>query len=277
MTTPRPLVTIVTPSYNYARFLPDCLESVRKQTYPRIEHIVLDGLSKDGTEEVIRSFAGTYAMQAFFEADRGQADCLNTGFARASGDVFCWLNADDYWLGETVVEEAVSALGSGVDVVTGGGKLVDESGAMLADIAGSYGIPLTELERIDTLLQPATFWRRAVHRPLRDDLQYAFDWRLFLEMKHSGATFRVVPGARWAAYRWHRVNKSSRDPAARKREITQVLKEEWGARSPEFYWARLVEAAYGVAEKVRMPFLKSGMRLVNHAMRWMTGGRIYSP
>src|SRR5260221_13764077 len=117
----QPLVTIVTPSFNYGRYLGDCLASVRSQRYPRVEHILMDACSTDSTADSIRRFAGTYPLQVFVEKDGGQADALNKGFARATGGVFCWLNADDYWLHENVLAEAVEALDGGADVVTASG------------------------------------------------------------------------------------------------------------------------------------------------------------
>ena len=77
-----PLVTVVTPSFNYARYLGECLASVRAQTYSRLEHLVLDACSTDASAEVARSFAGTYPLRVFVEKDGGQADGLGVGGLR---------------------------------------------------------------------------------------------------------------------------------------------------------------------------------------------------
>jgi glycosyltransferase involved in cell wall biosynthesis len=273
----RPLVTVVTPSYNYGRFIGRCLDSVRRQTYPAIEHIVLDALSSDDTHEVLRTYEDTYRLTVVREKDRGQANALNKGFGRASGGVLCWLNADDFWLHDEVVAEAMAHLNPDVDLVTGGGRCVDEEERVLQEVPGNYGFPLDELCRIDTLLQPATFWRRSVHRALREDVHYAFDWRLFLDMRASGARFLVLSDPRWAAYRWHAVNKTSQDPACRKGEIAEILREQCGLLSPEHLWTRAVQAGYVASETLRLPKLKTAVKLANDRVRRLTKGRVYSP
>lgn len=270
-----PLVTVVTPSFQYARFLPACLESVRRQTYPRIEHLVLDACSTDGSAEVIASFQDTYPLQAWLEPDLGQADALNKGFARARGEVLCWLNADDLWLHERVVEEAVVALGGGADVVSAGGWVIDAGGRRVKPIRAHPGRALRELRAYDTLLQPATFWRRAVHRPLRPDLHYVFDWQLFLELRAAGARFEVRDTA-WAGYRMHAVNKTAADPARRRHEVAGVLREQFGPRSLAHRWATGLARGYDLAERRRWPALKRALRLANTAMFFLSGRRVVS-
>lgn len=272
-----PLVSIVTPSFNYGRFLGDCLESVGAQTHPRIEHLVLDALSTDESGEVIRSFAARRPIAAFFETDRGQADALNKGFARARGEVLAWLNADDYYLHAGVVAEVVEifARHPEVDVVTGAGTYVDERGRPTRAIRPRPERTVRELAYYDTFLQPATFWRRRVHRRLDDRLRYAFDWKLFLEQVRAGATVHVAPNA-WAAYRLHGVNKSAADPAARRLEIAEILREVHGPGSPQHLWALAVHRAFAVAEARRLAPLKRAALLANAAVFHLSRRRVVS-
>src|SRR3989338_5413748 len=95
--TPRPLVSIVTASYNQAQFIEETLRSVREQDYPNLEHIVIDGASTDGTVDVLRRYEGTYNMRWISEPDRGHADALCKGFRQATGDILAWLNSDDVY------------------------------------------------------------------------------------------------------------------------------------------------------------------------------------
>ncbi len=271
-----PLVSVVTPSYNYGRYLADCLESVRRQTHPGVEHVVLDACSGDETPEVLRRYQGRYRMQAVFERDRGQADALNKGFARAAGEIFCWLNADDYWLSETVVEEAVRSLGGGADVVTAGGWYVDPAGRRTRRIRAPGARRIARrLRHYDVVLQPATFWRREVHRTLRADLRYAFDWALFIEMQRAGARFASLP-REWAAYRWHGGGKSASDPAERRAEIVLIHREQFGEGSPQHRWSRLVHAGYLAAERRGRPGLKRALYWANAAVALATGHRVGS-
>jgi glycosyltransferase involved in cell wall biosynthesis len=259
------LVSVVTPSFNYGRYIGQCLESVRRQTHPAIEHLVLDACSTDETREVVRAFEGRYGMRAVFAKDGGQADALNRGFAQAKGEVLCWLNADDYWLSETVVEEAVRALDGGADVATGGGWYVDPAGREFRRIRARTEKQIArDLRFYDVILQPATFWRRRVHRPLREEFRYSFDWTLFLEMQRGGARFASAQRD-WAAYRWHAEGKTASDPAGRRGETAEILKEQFGERSPQHRWARAVYAAYLAAERRRSPVLA---RAIKRATYW---------
>ncbi len=272
---PQPLVTVVTPSRNYGRYIAQCLESVRCQTHPRIEHLVHDACSNDGTREVVEGFLGSYDLRAVYEEDAGQADAINKGLARARGEIFCWLNADDYWLHERVVEEAVAALEVGGDVVTAGGQLVDEEGRRGRRFPIKPHWILPELRYYDTVLQPATLWRRAVHRELRTDLEYAFDWQLWLDMRRAGARF-VVRSGEWAAYRMHGVNKTAADPARRRAEVARILEEQFGRMSPQALWARAVYRGYRAAERAGLPPLKRAVALANIALYHLTFRRVFS-
>ncbi len=274
-TATRPLVSIVTPSFNYAAFLPACVGSVRSQSYERIEHVVQDGGSTDGSPDVLARLALEGPLDYRVERDRGQADAINRGFARSQGEILAWLNADDYYLGPEVVAEAVEALADPeVDVVTAGGCYVDASGTRRDDIPPPRDVCGT-LKYFDPVLQPATFWKQRVHSPVRADVHFAFDWRLFLAMAAAGARFRAID-RRWAAYRMHGVNKTATDPASRRREIAAILGEQFGAASVQHAWALAVYLGYAAAERLHFRPIKSATVLANAGMRALTGGRVWS-
>jgi len=95
--TDAPRISVVTPSYNLARFLDACMRSVLSQGYPNLEYIVVDGGSSDGSVDIIESY-GEQLAYSVSERDGGQYDALNKGFQRATGDILAWLNADDMYL-----------------------------------------------------------------------------------------------------------------------------------------------------------------------------------
>ena len=106
-----PLVSIITPSFNQAKFIEETIKSVLSQDYPNIEHIVVDGNSKDGTLEILKRYASSLGNRFRFisEPDQGQSNAINKGVKMANGDIIGWLNSDDTYFPEAV-KKGVNAL-----------------------------------------------------------------------------------------------------------------------------------------------------------------------
>src|ERR1017187_1172364 len=179
-------VSIVTPSFNQAKFLAETLRSVREQTYPGIEHIVVDGGSTDGSVDILRAAPG---IRWISERDGGQVDAINKGFAMAKGDILGWLNSDDT-ISPDAVRIAVDALErSGADLVYGDVRIIDQDGTHERMF---YGIPFDYralLYGIDYIGQQSVFFRRALldkAGPLRTEFDNAFDYELWLRMARHG-------------------------------------------------------------------------------------------
>lgn len=112
-------ISIVTATYNCAETIVDALRSVSEQTYPYVEHVIIDGASRDGTLDLIESHR-TSKVVAFSEPDRGIYDALNKGLARSTGEVVGFLHADDVFADREVLKWVVEAFSDpNVDVVYG--------------------------------------------------------------------------------------------------------------------------------------------------------------
>lgn len=122
-----PLVSLVIPSLNRARYLRATIDSALRQDYPAIECIVIDGGSTDGTLDILRSYGNKIHWVS--EPDRGHADAINKGWRMSSGEILAWLNADDVWA-PGAVRTAVEYLLAHpeVDVVYGNCGTIDAEG-----------------------------------------------------------------------------------------------------------------------------------------------------
>jgi len=103
----RPLVSIITASFNSASTIRDTLQSVAQQTYPNIEHIVVDGLSTDKTLEIVKQFPKVFLVS---EKDKGVYDAFNKGWKLAKGEIIAYLPTDDFYANSEVIEKMVEAL-----------------------------------------------------------------------------------------------------------------------------------------------------------------------
>src|ERR671933_952190 len=109
----QPLVSIAINNYNYARFLPQAIDSALNQTYPNVEVVVVDDGSTDNSREIIASY-GSKIIPGLKE-NGGQASAFNAGFAASRGDVICFLDSDDAFLPEKVAE-VIDAFGDRQDL-----------------------------------------------------------------------------------------------------------------------------------------------------------------
>lgn len=204
----QPLVSIVTPSFQSSRFIEKTIESVLAQTYPRLEHIVMDGGSTDGTLNILERYRDH--LHYFSAPDGGAADAINKGFSRCHGSIFTWLSSDDIYSPQTV-ETVVRrfAASAAADVIYGEGIWIDEEGAEIGRYPTKAPYEAGIFERECAICQPATFMRREAFEAagmLRQDLHFAFDYDLWIRLSHIHR-FEAIPDV-LAASRMHRENKT---------------------------------------------------------------------
>ncbi|WP_349371490.1 glycosyltransferase family 2 protein [Salinarimonas sp.] len=194
MTQPLPRISIVVPCFQAAATLEATLLSLFEQTYPDLQIIVMDGGSTDGSVEIIERYADRLAFWVSAK-DAGQVDALNKGFAKADGDVFGWLCADDRLLPGALHRVAREFTADPtIDVVTGGcTRDFDGKSVVYTQPAPDF---IERLFITNTVEQPSTFWRAALHRRIGavdGSMRYAFDWELWCRFTRAGARWKAIP------------------------------------------------------------------------------------
>ncbi|TWJ33024.1 glycosyltransferase family 2 protein [Geobacter argillaceus] len=181
-----PKISIVTPSYNQGKYLEKTILSVIEQGYPDLEYIIIDGGSTDESVEIIRKYEKHLAYWVS-EPDRGQSHAINKGFARATGEIFGWLNSDDWYHPGTLqtVAEAFAANPDAGAVVGAGEMLYEETGKV--NLVEPFPVTLESLYRfVDRYFcQPSCLFTREAWQqcgPLDESLHLAMDLDLWLRI-----------------------------------------------------------------------------------------------
>lgn len=231
---PSPLVSIITPSYNQARFLEGTIRSVIEQDYPHIEYILVDGGSTDGSQGIIQRYADRLAWWVS-EPDKGQTDAINKGFARARGEILAWLNSDDTYLPHAVTQ-AVAFLQAHPEagMVYGDANLIDEDGKVI----GKFPARQTDYRRLRRgyvhIPQQASFFRANLWKqvgPLDPTFYFAMDYDLWVRLARI-APLRYYPRL-WANFRLHETGKSV---AADERCWPEMLRVHFREGGSWFSW-----------------------------------------
>ncbi len=188
-----PLVSILTPSFNQAAWLADNLRSVACQTYPRIEQIVMDGGSTDGSVEILRAAGDSVTWRS--EPDAGQSDAINKAFRESTGEIIGWINSDDAYFDCRVVEDVVAYFVShpDIDVVFGHAAQIAEDGTIIWMIwVPSFSRRLLRI--VNFIGQPVAFIRRsALDEPmLNESFDFAMDYELWLRLDGKGCRFHRI-------------------------------------------------------------------------------------
>jgi glycosyltransferase involved in cell wall biosynthesis len=218
-----PLVTIVTPSYNQARFLEATLRSVLEQDYPIIEYLVVDGASTDGSVEIIRRYANRLTWW-ISEKDSGQPEAINKGLLRARGEFVGWLNSDDIYL-PGAVSAAVKVFQSHPEagLVYGDALAIDTNGGPF-NLMRARQYTLAELMAFNIICQPAAFMRRSVLEEvgyLNPAYHLLMDNLLWMCMAQKAPI--VYAPQTWAAARYHDQAKNRTRGAAYGREARALI------------------------------------------------------
>lgn len=267
-----PLISVVIPSLNQCAFLEDAIRSVLLQEYPRLELIVMDGGSTDGTLAVLEEYAPrlTHWVSA---PDTGPAMALNRGFEKARGDLYAVLNADDYYLpGALAAVAHAFASDPSADVMSGHGYFASASGELgVATFSDSWSARRFR-HGTCVLVQPATFFRReAFERAggFRTTGRVCWDMELWADMSARGARFRTM-ASHLAAFRLHDGSITGRaDLGSLRRRHAREVQAEMRGR-PESAADRVLHLIHRLLKFARHPGRTIRQRMYFHSVlkRW---------
>lgn len=268
-----PTISIVTPSYNQADFIEATINSVLNQDYPHLEYLVVDGGSTDGTLDILQRY--TNHLDWISEPDHGQANAINKGFKRATGEIIAWLNSDDIYL-----PGALQQVGQffkqhpTTDVLYGDFWWIDAQGHHLLarrEIPFDFNILLYGLNYIG---QPTVFFQRRVFEIagyLDETLHYGLDWEYWLRIAQRGGQFAHLSQF-LAATRLHTEAKTIAAPPQMFAEHQAIQRKYWHKHrfvSPRLQ--RLYETWLNKIYRVKRQALKIILR---QTFDWLPANRL---
>ncbi|HEX8521007.1 MAG TPA: glycosyltransferase family 2 protein [Tepidisphaeraceae bacterium] len=220
-----PRISIVTPSYNQGHYLEQTICSVLDQGYPNLEYIICDGGSKDHSVEIIKKYEKHLTFWCS-EKDNGQSHAINKGFTHATGDIFAYINSDDYFFPKAF-DRVAEEYQAGGRFIVGWSQYMEPNGDFRA-----YGWQ-AHRERCDWLIrnpipQQSTFWSRDLWRdlgPFREDLHFSFDYEYWLRIYFKAGVAPWTVNQCMAVFRLHKSSKTMSGAQPFDPEDAQLRKE----------------------------------------------------
>lgn len=219
MNEPLSTISLVTPSYNQGEFIEETIKSILTQEGDFfIDYIIMDGGSTDHTLDIVKKYQNYLeedsdsieqngliyfknklinclgvSYRFISEKDKGQADAINKGFKLAKGEVLCWLNSDDFYYSKNSLQLILNHFNENKDsffVYARGGRS-DRKGKWIEEEKYVTNYNINDLNEVDFILQPSSFWRKEVYEKIGDfdiNMHYAFDWEYWLRVQNN---FRI--------------------------------------------------------------------------------------
>lgn len=216
---PWPRISVITPSFNYGKYIEQTILSVLNQGYPNVEHIIFDGGSSDDTVAILDRYRDRLAYAAS-EPDRGQSHAINKGMGRATGKILTYLNSDDMLAPGALAAVALAFATSGADFVAGICELYRDGVLVHRHLTACDDgpLPIEDILDLDNgwnagqfFYQPEVFFSRAVWEraggQVAEHLYYSMDYDMWLRFAEIGARLHVI-GRSLAWFRVHEEQKT---------------------------------------------------------------------
>lgn len=254
-----PSISVIIPSFNQGQFIEETILSVIGQNYPNLEVLVLDGGSTDNTVEILQKYSD-HLDYWHSQKDGGQADAINQGMEKSSGDIVCWLNSDDMYLPGTLLDIGKRFQGrTNEKLLIYGGALVlrEDEESKFINGKSQLSRPLNdpfELTYKSFMVQPSAFWTKQLWKTagsLNYKYNYMLDWEWFIRASKAGQ-FEYTQKC-YSVYRYHPTHKTSTGGAKKLEEKLEVI----GLYSSE-YRKKLYSEMYNNRELIKKRLSRAG-------------------
>lgn len=245
-------ISVITPSYNQAEFLPDCINAIKNQSFPAIEHLIFDPGSNDGSIDIAKKAKGVTLIN---EKDDGQADAIAQGMLRAKGDIIAWLNSDDYYENNDVFKTIVERFNEAdqPDMIYCTGYYLNEKNEKIKDayINKNPNSLHWKLQEEVGILQPAMFFKKSLVEkigPVNKLLHFCMDYEFWIRAVKSGAKIVYLDTCTTIA-RYYQDNKTMGQRGKSLKEICDMVLDQYGYVNHKWlkrYAEFLVEGLDGV-------------------------------
>ena len=225
-----PRITLVTPCYNVGGTIEATLKSIHDQNYPNLEHIIMDGGSNDGTLEIIEKYRPMIS-KIVSKKDKGQYFAINEGFSYGTGEIFCWLNADDIsmpWTFKTVAK--VFMENKEIEWMTGLASFINAEGDLKkiynnASAKPTYAIKNGWFKKggYGYLLQESMFWRRSLWEKvngLNCNYKLAADYDLWIKYANHADLWTITLPL--SGFRLHNLSRSLKQENVYLSEVKEI-------------------------------------------------------
>lgn len=255
-----PKISIITPSYNQSNYLEETILSVINQNYKNIEYIIIDGQSSDDSVNIIKKYQNnlTYWIS---EKDKGQSDAIHKGFQKATGDIICWLNSDDFFV-QGALKNVANHFEKNpkVDILIGDGMYADKKGNITRYYR--YIKPLNFLSKHGVLAfsQQSLFFKREFYFKLggiNTNYHYCMDTEFVYRSIQQKGYFSIMHKPT-GVFRWHSSMKSLNANHIKEEEMKNISKK-YHSKLIFNYTAKLV---YRLIQIVNLNYIINYLKLL---------------
>lgn len=224
-------ISIITPSYNQAKFIRRTLDSVLcRQNYDNIEHIVVDGCSSDETLEILKEYKNKYPdkFSYIYEKDSGQSNAINKGFERATGDIIGWINSDDFYEKDIFMDVVKEFNDPSVEWIIGNVISIYEDINKMKKIASQRITYQNLLKNPDIVAQQGVFFRKGILETVGgwdDSFYMVMDYDLWIRLSKIADPKMI--NKYWGYFTQHPNSKTlGKTKHIQMEEIACILKRE---------------------------------------------------